>query len=188
MQVTRLKVIPSPTQVHLPKEDTLIWLMEEYGDMVIRLAYSYVKEKQLAEDISQEVFISCYQNLDTFQNKASYKTWLYRITLNKCKDFLKSWSYRNLYYKDIISSIMSLKTDSTESGLIHTEEKDELFEKVLSLPIKFRELIILYYYEELTIHEISELLNIKSNTIKSRLHRARNILKISLQEEHIDER
>jgi RNA polymerase sigma factor (sigma-70 family) len=162
--------------------------MEEYGDMVIRLAYSYVREKQLAEDISQEVFISCFQSLEAFQNKASYKTWLYRLTVNKCKDLIKSWSYRNLFYKDIISSIMTLKTDSAETGLIDIEEKELIFEKVLLLPIKFREIIILHYYEDLSIHEISELLNINPNTVKSRLHRARKVLKISFQEGHINER
>jgi RNA polymerase sigma factor (sigma-70 family) len=82
---------------NLSKEDQIVWLMEEYGDMVIRLAFTYVKQKQLAEDISQEVFISCYKNLTTFQNKSSYKTWIYRITVNKCKDLLRSWSFKNLF-------------------------------------------------------------------------------------------
>ncbi|WP_240338428.1 sigma-70 family RNA polymerase sigma factor [Peribacillus alkalitolerans] len=183
MQVKKMKVIPSPASItHLPREEKLIWLMEEYGDMVIRLAYTYVKENQFAEDISQEVFISCFQNLDAFQNRASYKTWLYRITVNKCKDLIKSWSYKNLLYKDIIGTILTLRTASTESGLIHLEEKEMIFEKVLILPIKYREIVILHYYEELSINEISELLNLNSNTVKSRLHRARNVLKISFQE------
>ncbi|QOR68094.1 sigma-70 family RNA polymerase sigma factor [Cytobacillus suaedae] len=175
---------PSLSDVnHLSKEAKLEWLMEEYGDMVMRLAYTYVKQKQLAEDISQEVFISCYKNLDGFQHKSSYKTWVYRITVNKCKDAIGSWSSRNIHYKDILSSIFTSGTKSTEDSLIEFEENEEVFHRVLELPVNYREVIILYYYEELTIEEISVLLRIKINTVKSRLHRARAALKSSIKEE-----
>ncbi|PLR89853.1 sigma-70 family RNA polymerase sigma factor [Bacillus sp. T33-2] len=167
------------------KEELLVCLMEEYGDMVIRLAYTYIKQKQLAEDISQEVFISCYQNLDKFQKKAAYKTWLYRITVNKCKDHIKSWSFKNISYKDYFGSLLAGGTPPTESPLIDREEKEIIFEKVLNLPLKLREVIILYYYEELPISEITELLNINSNTVKTRLHRARNSLKNLFEGENI---
>jgi RNA polymerase sigma factor (sigma-70 family) len=168
---------------HLPKEEQLISLMEEYGDMVVRLAFTYVKQKQLAEDISQEVFISCYKSLDRFQNKATYKTWLYRITVNKCKDLLKSWSFKNIYYKDVISSLIKNGTNPSDASVIEKEEKEWVFERVLTLPIKLREVVILHYYEELSITDISVLIGINSNTVKTRLHRARSILKNSLKGE-----
>ena len=64
MLVKKKETTSSPIEIHeLTKEDRLRWLMEEYGDMVVRLAFTYVKQKQLAEDISQEVFISCYKSL-----------------------------------------------------------------------------------------------------------------------------
>ncbi|WP_257988185.1 sigma-70 family RNA polymerase sigma factor [Bacillus sp. V33-4] len=78
------------THDSLSREDRLVWLMEEYGKSVVRLAYTYVRQKQLAEDIAQEVFIKCYKNLNMFRNESSYKTWIYRITVNKCKDVMKS--------------------------------------------------------------------------------------------------
>ncbi|SOC11408.1 RNA polymerase sigma-70 factor [Ureibacillus xyleni] len=173
---------------HTSKEEQLEWLMEEYGDMVIRLAYTYVKEKQIAEDISQEVFISCYKHLYNFEQKSTYKTWIYRITVNKCKDYLKSWSYRNVYYRDKVQSFFKGSIHSSESKILANEENEELFHKVLALPTKLRESIILYYYEGFTIDEIAELLSIKSNTVKTRLHRARAALKMTLEEEIIDER
>lgn len=179
----------SPKEMsHLPKEDLLVWLMDEYGDMVIRLAYMYVKEKQLAEDISQEVFINCFNSLDKFQNRATYKTWLYRITVNKCKDVLKSWSYKNILYKETISSFLRGRSQSIDCKLEEIEERDKIFVKVITLPIKLREVIILHYYEELSIHEISELLSLNSNTVKTRLHRGRNVLKLSFEEAHVDEK
>jgi RNA polymerase sigma factor (sigma-70 family) len=68
------------------KDDILIYLINEYGTMVKRLAFSYVKDKSLAEDFSQEVFIAAYKNLDSFKGESSYKTWIYRITINRSKD------------------------------------------------------------------------------------------------------
>ncbi|WP_371018815.1 sigma-70 family RNA polymerase sigma factor [Pseudalkalibacillus sp. JSM 102089] len=159
------------------KKELLVDLMEEYGDMVLRVAYTYVKERQLAEDISQEVFIRCYQSLQSFENRSSYKTWIYRITVNNCKDYVKSWSFRNLFPKSIIETENERKMNSPSSQMEQKEENNELFEKVLNLSVKLREVIIFYYYEDLSIEEISDVIKVKPNTIKSRLRRARISLK-----------
>ena len=183
MLVNKKETTSSPIDINrLTKEEQLSWLMEEYGDMVVRLAFTYVKQKQMAEDISQEVFINCFKGIETFENKATYKTWLYRITVNKCKDYFRSWSYRNISYQDLFRSILPSGEKSVERNLVEKEENEIIFEKVLALPIKLREVIILQYYEELTINEISELLGIKSNTVKTRLHRAKKVLQSSLKE------
>lgn len=185
MLVKKIPEKSTPNQIeHLSIEERLVWLMEEYGDMVIRLAFTYVKQKQLAEDISQEVFISCYKNIDKFQNKATYKTWIYRITVNKCKDVLRSWSFKNLFYNHFISSLL-MKGLSTETKMIAKEEKGIIFEKVLTLPIKLREVIILHYYEDLSINEIAELISLNSNTVKTRLYRGRSLLKNLFEKENI---
>ncbi|MEH7514259.1 sigma-70 family RNA polymerase sigma factor [Gottfriedia acidiceleris] len=170
---------------HMCNEQLLVWLMEEYGDTIVRLAYTYVKQKQVAEDIAQEVFISCYNGLDRFQKKASYKTWLYRITINKCKDYVGSWSYKHIRYKDFLSILM--KETLVPSEVKELEENRGIFNKTLALPIKLREVIILHYYEDLSINEISESLAINSNTVKTRLHRARKKLKGFFEEDEINE-
>lgn len=172
---------------HLSKEEQLVWLMEQYGDMIVRLAYTYVKQKQAAEDISQEVFISCYKGLDQFQKKAAYKTWLYRITVNKCKDYVNSWSYKHIHYKDLFNSIL-LKDPSPDFEGMDSGEKGVIFHKVLALPIKLREVIILHYYEDLSVNGISGLLAINSNTVKTRLHRARKKLKGSFEGDEMDDK
>lgn len=177
MKKTNLPVPPNTAS----KEELLTWLMEEYGDMVLRLAFTYVKQRQLAEDISQEVFISCYHHLDRFQNRASYKTWIYRITVNKCKDMLRSWSYKNITYKDMLVSLLQSGSKSAEAQLVDREEQEAIFEQVLHLPIKFREVLILFYYEELSIQEIAEMLNLNTNTIKTRLHRGRQALQVKME-------
>lgn len=158
------------------KEERLEWLMKAYGDDITRLAYTYMKHKQLSEDIAQEVFIKCYEHLDNFRNESSYKTWLYRITVNLCKDKLKSWSYRNIVLTEFFSKIKST-SQSPELELVGQEDKRLLSEKILALPVRYRELIILYYYEELSYNQIADLLDLRLQTIKSRLHRARLLLK-----------
>jgi RNA polymerase sigma factor (sigma-70 family) len=156
-------------------KEILMDLMENYGDMVIRIAFTYVKEQQLAEDLSQEIFIRCYQKLHTFEKRSSYRTWLYRITVNHCKDYVRSWSFKNLIPSESIHSERTQEDVSAQ--ILEKEEKKLLFQKVLKLSVKLREVIIFYYYEELTIEEIADLLNIKESTVKTRLHRARKNLK-----------
>jgi RNA polymerase sigma-70 factor (ECF subfamily) len=163
---------------YLTQDEKLNWLMEHYGTDVIRIAYTYLKHKQLAEDVAQDVFLKCYQNLDTFRMQSSYKTWIIRITVNRCKDVLKSWCYKNLILTECfpISKLLSF-----QKNVHHLDDDDEFISKnIMELPIKVREVIILYYYEECKIEEIANLLQINSNTVKTRLHRGRLKLKKEL--------
>jgi len=171
---------PVEIESNLSREERLEWLMKEYGDQVTRLAFTYMKQKQLSEDIAQEVFIKCYENLESFRHESSYKTWLYRITVNLCKDKLRSWSFRHIILTEFFSKTKSTNK-STEMKLFGLENKQLIAEKILSLPVKYREVIILYYYEEMSYNQISTLLDLRLQTIKSRLHRARLLLKKSLE-------
>jgi RNA polymerase sigma-70 factor, ECF subfamily len=159
------------------KECDLDSLMKEYGQSVLWLAYSYVKDKSLAEEITQDVFISCHEKMDTFREESSIKTWIYRIASNRCKDVMKSRAYK---YKKLTQSLFDhyFSTDQTpEDSFIKKSDENELSLKVLALPLKYREVIYLYYFENLKLDEISILLSIKKNTVKTRLHRGRDLLK-----------
>lgn len=162
------------------KEETVEWLMNEYGKKIVRLAFTYLKHEQHAEDVAQEVFIKCYQKLDTFRKDSSYQTWLYAITVNLCKDRLRSWSFRNIFVNNFLSN-NSISRKTPESDLMDIESRRELSQCVLQLPLKYREVIILFYYEELSYQEITQLLGISNQTIKSRLHRGRNLLRKKLE-------
>jgi RNA polymerase sigma factor (sigma-70 family) len=172
----RMADIPNSEPInHLNRKEKLKWLMNAYGNDVIRIAYTYLKQKQMAEDVAQEVFIKCYEKMDSFRNESSYKTWLIRITVNQCKDVLKSWTFKNLYFTDIF------KPKQTSSSLEHSfssvEENQLISKQVIELPVKLREVIILFYYQEFSIEEISDMLKINSNTVRTRLHRGRQKLK-----------
>ena len=102
------------------REEKLKWLMKTYGNDVVRIAFSYLKQKQLAEDVAQEVFIKCYEKMDTFRNDSSYKTWLIRITVNRCKDVRKSRYFKNLFMMD--DSISNYANSSLQ---LHDVEKED---------------------------------------------------------------
>jgi RNA polymerase sigma factor (sigma-70 family) len=165
---------------YIKEKDYKVQLIEklimEHGTELKRLAFLYVKDHSLAEDIIQEVFISCYNNLDNFREESSYKTWLTKITINKCKDTFKKWSFRNLLYKENIE-INLTEHLTPEKQMIAKMEDILLAEQILILPIKFREVIILFYYEEFTLEEISSILKLNTNTVKTRLFRAKSKLR-----------
>jgi RNA polymerase sigma-70 factor (ECF subfamily) len=126
------------------------------------------------------VFISCYHHLDYFRYESSYRTWLMKITVNKSKDALKKWSFRNLISKAEIDPIL-IEWNTPESDTVTGMEKKELIQEVLKLPIKLREVIILFYYKEFTIEEIGSILDLNESTVKTRLFRAREKLKKMLE-------
>lgn len=157
-------------------KEKLKYLMDEYGNNVIRLAFTYVRSKHAAEDIAQDVFLKCYENLAQFRGDSSYKTWIYTITANKCKDYLKSWSHKNMIFTEFVGFFNRERTPSTDNLVVSKEENRMISEKVLELPLKYREVIMFYFYEELSIVEIARLLNININTVKSRLLRGKKMI------------
>lgn len=154
-------------------------LMNDYGPELKRIAYLYINDVAESEDIIQEVFISCYQHLASFRNEADHKTWLIRITINKCKDHRRLWSIRNLVYKPLNQIIN--KNASADTRHMKTEASSEVIEQLSKLSPKYREVLILYYYQELTMLEISEVLGISVNTVKSRLLRGKEAMKARLE-------
>ncbi|WP_404349288.1 sigma-70 family RNA polymerase sigma factor [Sutcliffiella horikoshii] len=169
------------------KRDQLLEkVMLEYGDQLARLAYAYVKEEEIAKDLVQNTFIKCYTKITGFRHESTIKTWLYRITINECKDYLKSWAYKksrmmDFYYGDRSSAL------SSEEEALKKWEEGRMKRSIFTLPPKYREIIFLYYYEELTMEEIAELLGLPISTVKSRITRGRERLKQEVERREIYE-
>ncbi|WP_409251716.1 sigma-70 family RNA polymerase sigma factor [Bacillus sp. SCS-153A] len=145
-----------------------------YGEDVKRLTYSYVKNWNAAEDLVQEVFITVFQKIDTLEKGSSVKAWVLSIAANKSKDYLRSWHYKKLLFTNSFTT--KTNAESPEYHLVKQQDKTELSEAIFSLPVKYREVIILYYYQELTAEQMSKVLKINSSTIRTRLSRARDLL------------
>jgi RNA polymerase sigma-70 factor (ECF subfamily) len=145
--------------------------MELYHNMVYRLAMTYMRNIQYAEDITQEVFIKLYKHNKVFASLAEEKAWLIRVTINACKDLLKSaWLKRTV--------------PMDENLTFQNKEKSELFYAVMSLGKKDRLIIHLYYYEDYSVKEIAKLLHIRQTTVQTRLYRARKKLEEILTSEN----
>ncbi|MDF2944607.1 MAG: hypothetical protein K0S01_3465 [Herbinix sp.] len=169
----------------LPAYD-IEYLIRQYGNDVLRTAYMYVKDIHTAEDIFQDVFIKVNQKLSTFEGNSSIKTWIIRIAINTCKDYLKS------AYNRRVVPMMEYQEDAiiSESDYDEVEKQDtkELIKKsVLSLPAKYKDVVLCVYFQEMTITEAAAALNIAEGTAKSRLSRARQKLKSVLEGRISDE-
>lgn len=158
-------------------------LMQEYSDGILQLVYTYVKNRTTAEDLTQEIFIKCYEKLGQFQHQSSIKTWLYRIASNHCKDYLRSWHYRKITLNEFVFDYIPAKSKQVEETIIERNEESSLAVAVMSLPVKYREVVFLHYYEELSLSEISKVTQVNVNTLKTRLKRAKELLKNTLIEE-----
>ena len=161
-------------------------IMIDYGNELVRLAFSYVKDAEIAKDLVQNTFIKCYKNLESFRFDAQIKTWLYRITINECKDYLKSWHYKMVQVKSFINETTKSIIPSTEKIVIEKHNKEEIKDTIFSLPKVYREVVYLYYYDSLTSEEIASVLSIPVNTVKTRLRRAKQRLGSLIKEAEVN--
>lgn len=162
------------------------FLIRQYGNDVLRTAYMYVKDIHTAEDIFQDVFIKVNQKLSTFEGNSSIKTWIIRITINTCKDFLKSaWNRKVVPMMEYQEDAIVSETDYDD---VEKQDTKELIKKsVLSLPAKYKDVVLCVYYQDMSITEAANALHIAEGTAKSRLSRARLKLKSLLEGRISDE-
>ncbi len=143
---------------------------EKYADMIYRISLIYLKNIQDAEDLVSDVFIKLMEKKLAFNNDAHEKAWVIRITINSCKNALKSKWFQRVNYEESIYSYLNTKEDI------------RLMDDIMRLAPKYRTVIYLYYYEGYKMCEISDMLNIKESTIRSQISRGRKMLKSFITE------
>lgn len=149
-------------------------LMREHGDAIFRLCLLYLKDYHLAEDAMQETFLKAYRGYKRFRGDSNPATWLTRIAINVCKDINKSaWMRR-------VNRRLSL-ADLPEPSVPAQEGDDTLVRSVLALPIKLREVVLLFYYAGLPAKEVAGSLGIALPTVYKRLERAQQLMKTELE-------
>ncbi|MDN4606729.1 sigma-70 family RNA polymerase sigma factor [Sporosarcina highlanderae] len=163
------------------RDQLLLTAIDSYGDYLLRLIYAIIKDEKKAEDIVQEVFIRYYLNLEKFEGRSSVKTYLYRIAVNECHNYFKSWAYRKMEISNLFGHLLVNK-DTPEKKILQKESDDHIVKMIEGLPLKYREVIWLHYYSELTVTEIGSVLNCPVNTVKTRLARGREMARIALEE------
>lgn len=167
-------------ELEMDKEYIFDQIMTDYGEGLKRYILTYVKDMSAAEDIVQEVFLKVYLKLDSFEERSSMKTWLYRIAINQCKDYFRSWHYQKVRVMKSFD-LSKEKTDLTPEDLVVKKVEDvALAKEILALGLKYREVILLYYYRDFSLEEIALLLNLNPSTVRTRMQRAKSILKKKL--------
>ncbi|PLR73609.1 MULTISPECIES: sigma-70 family RNA polymerase sigma factor [Bacillus] len=153
------------------KEEALLAeLMAEFGTELTYLAYSYVKNSEDAKDIVQNVFVTAYRHLNEVQENY-VKSWLYRVTINKCKDHLKSSLVRRVVPFGL--PIEKKESEpSLETSIIDKEFSSSVRKAVFKLKLKYREVVFMRYFQDLSISEIASVLKLPEATVRTRLRRA----------------
>lgn len=147
-------------------------IAETYIDTVYRVALSNCKNSADAQDVVQNTFVKLLKSDVDFKDDEHIKRWLIKVTVNECRSMWRSFWKKNVDYIEEIA----------KEPKFDTEEKSELYYEVMELPQKYRSVVHLYYYEDYSVKEISEILGIKETTIQTRLMRARKMLKQQLWE------
>ena len=151
--------------------------VEAYADMVQRICFYHLKNKADTEDIFQNVFLKYMLSDMEFQDEEHKKAWIIRVAVNACKDFLKSFFRQRTVPLDAMN----------ETAVYPLDGEKEVFEAVLTLPGKYKDVIYLHYFEGYSAAEISTILGKKENTIYSLLSRGRGLLREKLGGEEFGE-
>ena len=161
-------------------------LVREYETGVFRLALSIVGDPAEANEVMQETFLSALRALPSYQEKKSLKAWLYTIALNHSRSHLRKRKIIERLQSTLtpIFRIEIEKQDSPEEAMIQNEKEIAIWRSLNQLDDRHRIVVILRYFQELPVSEISEILSVNEGTIHSRLHTARERLRDSLKHLH----
>lgn len=163
--------------------DAMGTLIIRYQHWVYNIAYGILGHHQDAQDVAQDVFLSVWENIEKFEFRSQFSTWLYRIVKNKCFNHIDQYQRRKTDPTEIDDSQpwVPLDTATPEDAALRSEEKDIVHSALTRLKDSYREILVLRELRELPYEEISEILGCTLGRVKSRLHEARKALKKELE-------
>lgn len=147
-------------------------LVERYHQNLFAVAFNVCKNREDAEEVVQDAFIQYHLKRLDFQSEEHIRAWLIRVTINKAKNAARTFWRR--HRTSLEETMAALTFDDQES--------EQLFEAVMALPQKYRIVVHLFYYEDYSVHEMAELLRLSESNVKTRLSRARAMLRDTLKE------
>jgi RNA polymerase sigma-70 factor (ECF subfamily) len=166
-------------------------LVEEHRDKVFNLTYRMLGNRAEAEDVAQEVFISVFKTIDTFREESKFSTWLYRVTVNHCKNRIKYLARRHdrdqdeldeAAEQDVAAAVTAPRPSLRPDRALEGAQMERILQDAIGeLEEDHRVLVVLRDVEDLSIEEICEITGLPDGTIKSRLHRARMALRKKIQ-------
>ncbi|MDR0898667.1 MAG: sigma-70 family RNA polymerase sigma factor [Oscillospiraceae bacterium] len=172
-----MNFVKAPDRIPMSDMERLI---SAYGDSILRMCYTYLKDMPLAEDAMQETFLKVYRQYPAFRQACSEKTWVMRIAINTCKDMRRSAWFRRVD--------RSITPDMVpEASATFDAQDDAVIMAIMNLPPKLKAVILLRYYQELSFSEIAEALEIPMGTVSTRMNAAKKKLRAKLERWYFDE-
>ncbi|MBM7663187.1 RNA polymerase sigma-70 factor (ECF subfamily) [Bacillus mesophilus] len=176
-------------QVKAGDQNAYSEIVEIYKDKVFQLCYRMIGNIHEAEDLAQEAFIRAYINIDSYHMDKKFSTWLYRIATNLSIDRIRKKKPDVFLDAEVkgtdgltMYSQLAAEGNTPEDEVESLELQQTVQEEILKLPDKYRAVIVLKYIEELSLKEISHILDLPISTIKTRMHRGREALRKTLKE------
>lgn len=158
----------------MSNDDAILYLMRRYGEEIKRMIYMFVKNWQQSEAITQDIFVTMFAELDTFRmDDTSLRRWVYSIAIRKTNIYMDSWTYLKQFIKG--------KPNSSVRKNVSASEERMLYDVVLDLPIKYREMIVLHFYCQFSVEEISQLLKLRHSKVTLRLNQGKKLMQKSLE-------
>jgi RNA polymerase sigma-70 factor (ECF subfamily) len=154
-------------------------IVRQYHTTLLRLAFFYLKDQHLAEDAVQETFIRIYKYQNSFSREHSEKAWINQIAINVCKSLLQSSWIKKV---DPVEAHESIAVEDETAKV-----DDTVVLEIMKLPVKYKEVILLFYYQDLKVKDVAHVLGISQNTVSVRLARARRMLQKRLKGWYFDE-
>ena len=156
------------------REESIRQMICDHQTALLRMCYLYLHDAQLAEDAVQETFIKAYRARDGFRGASSVKTWLTRIAIRTCMDMRRGFWFRHVERRVTPEMLPDRAQEARE-------DESALTLAVMNLPKKEREVVLLYYYQDLNVNEIADALGVMQPTVSYRLRRARERLRTELE-------
>lgn len=159
------------------KECTIEQIINDYDTQLRYLAYRYVRDWILVDDIMQDVYLKVFLKLDSFEGKSTLKSWLYRITVNQCLDYVRSKAMKSTVLTDNLEEYLTSPREFVEKEILERLEKETLQHTINSLPNDYKQTLSLYYFHDYSYKEIGDTLSKDITFVKNKLFRGRRLLR-----------
>lgn len=171
-------------QVLLGEVNAFAALVDRYKDMIFTLAIKMVKNREAAEEVSQDTFIKIFNSLSKFKGDSKFSTWIYKIGYNTCLDYLKK--NKKEEHNVVIDELKGyvVKTTTNALSILEDQERKQDIQNCLNLlPSEESFLLTLFYFEDQNLNEIGKIMDISANNVKIKLFRSRKKLAVILKEQ-----
>ena len=152
------------------RDQVLVQMVNQYQGLLLRICYIYLRDMEQAKDATQDTFLKAYKSLDSFRGECSEKTWLIQIAMNTCRDMQRSAWFRHHDRR--------VTPEDLPQAILPPDDDDDLdvMCDVMQLPSKLKEVVMLYYWQNMNVNEIAHALGVTHSTVSTRLKRAREKL------------